>query len=163
MLQHRKGLTGLDELMMRIAETETQCEELDKENGRMRVLLEKLNGTVQTAVRTLEDMQNMQKEIIEAQTEQRNQLHSIQRQLNELTARTEQLDEAADVLEANQTETAKTVDELSHDMDALYEDMNMLSKETRNRCAQMRADMHRFFYDATEHRYEDDAPTMWKE
>ena len=87
----------------------------------------------------------------------------LKRRTAKLNARANQLDEAADTAEAQQAETAKTVEELSRDMDALYEDMNLLSKETRNRCAQMRADMHRFFYDETEHRYEDGAPTMWPE
>ena len=151
----------MDEMTMRLSELEAESEEAGKLIGRLTALQEKDHAMLQKAVSAIEALHEAHKQILADQDELRTQLHSIQRHLDALTDRADSIDETADILEDRIAALDETTKVLSSDTDNLYEDMNVLSAETRTRGIKMKEELHRFLWDSTESKYDEESDTMW--
>lgn len=123
----------MDDLTLRLAELESENEEMEKQIGRLSVQLRQLQEQQQTAQQQMLGI-----------------LHTVQRHLDTLTARTDQLDETADLLEDRYASLYKTVKVISHDIDQLYDDMNLLESETRSRAFKLREEIAQYLWDSAE-------------
>ena len=156
-----KGLNHMDDLTLRISELETQNEETEKLIGKLSVRQENTEALLKKTIETIEALHLRQQDMIAEQNDLRASLHTVQRHLDQLTERAAGIDETADMLEDRITELRDTTRVLSSDMDSLYEDMNVLSNETRNRTLKLKEDMERFLWDAAESRLDHEKDTMW--
>ncbi|HBI86204.1 MAG TPA: hypothetical protein DDX71_08000 [Ruminococcus sp.] len=143
----------MDELTLRLSELENQVEELDKITGKLTAQLRSTEEKLTQAMRLIESMQDTHHAICDAQKNMFGDVRTMQRHLDALTERTAQLDETADELEDSRDSAAAKIKELSSDIDQLYEDMNVLSSETRTRVHAMNKKMMRFFFDMTGSEY----------
>lgn len=123
----------MDDLTLRLAELESENEEMEKQIGRLSVQLRQLQEQQQTAQQQMLGI-----------------LHTVQRHLDTLTARTDQLDETVDLLEDRYASLYKTVKVISHDIDQLYDDMNLLESETRSRAFKLREEIAQYLWDSAE-------------
>ena len=151
----------MDDLMLRLSELETQNEETEKLVGRLAAQQEHTEALLKKAIETVEALHRQQQSMIAEQNDLRASVHTVQRHLEQLTERAAGIDETADMLEDRITELRDTTKVLSSDLDSLYEDMNVLSNETRNRTLKLKEDMERFLWDAAESRLDQDKDTMW--
>lgn len=151
----------MDDLTLRLSELETQNEETEKQIGRLTAQQQQTDALLKKAIETIEALHGKQQQMIEEQAEMRAALHTVQRHLDQLTEQAAGIDETADMLEDRITELRDTTKVLSSDLDSLYEDMNVLSNETRNRTLKLKEDMERFLWDAAEARYDNEKDTMW--
>ncbi|MBR4200599.1 MAG: hypothetical protein IKQ91_04920 [Oscillospiraceae bacterium] len=151
----------MDDLMLRLSELETQNEETEKLVGRLAAQQEHTEALLKKAIETVKALHRQQQSMIAEQNDLRASVHTVQRHLEQLTERAAGIDETADMLEDRITELRDTTKVLSSDLDSLYEDMNVLSNETRNRTLKLKEDMERFLWDAAESRLDQDKDTMW--
>lgn len=148
----------MDEFTLRLSELENQAEELEKLTGKLTVQLRSTEEKLAQAMRLIETMQDTNRAICDAQKTMHGELRTVQRHLDALTERIAQLDETADELEDGRSSADAKIRELSGDIDQLYEDMNVLSAETRTRVHAMNQKMTRFFFDMTGSDYKPDEP-----
>lgn len=151
----------MDELTLRLSELEIQNEELEKQIGRLTVQQERTEALLQKTIAALDLLHGEQQTLRTAHEEQLAVLHTVQRHLDALTERAAGIDETADMLEDRIDRLTEITEELSRDMDGLYEDMNVLSKETRTRTIKLKEEVQRFLWDSEESRYDDEGDTMW--
>ena len=151
----------MDELSMRLSELESESEEIEKITGKLSAYQTRDHAAIEKNTAAIEAMREIQESILAGQEELRGILRNIQRHLDSLTDRADSIDQTADMLEDRIVALEEVTKVLSSDMDNLYEDMNVLSNETRNRGIKLKEDVQRFFWDSTESRYDDENDTMW--
>lgn len=151
----------MDELTLRLSELETQNEELEKQLGRLTVQQERTEALLQKTIAALDLLNGEQREFRAVQEEQQAILRTVQRHLDQLTERAAGIDRTADMLEDRLDRLTELTEELSRDMDGLYEDMNVLSKETRARTLKLKEEVQRYLWDSEESRYDNEGDTMW--
>lgn len=139
----------MDDLVLRLAELESENEEQEKLIGKLSVQLRQTQELLRETGQSVADIRQQQHAMLAEQKQICNSMRSMQRHLDTLTARTDQLDETADLVEDHYASLYQTVSVLSRDMDHLYEDMNVLASETRSRGVKLKAEIERFLWDQT--------------
>ena len=139
----------MDELELRLAELESAQEDLEKDTGKLSVQTERTAALLDNALETLGSLSA-------AQQEMQQTLLNMQRHLDVLTSRIDQLDDTADLVEDHYAALKGEVNALSRDMDNIYEDMNVLAAETRNRSIKLKEQVERYFWDAESEDEEED-------
>lgn len=151
----------MDDLMLRLSETESQNEELEKQIGKLTAQMQLQTDAMKRMTEQLQSVVRAQTQMQEEQLLLRKRTRALKKITDSLSDRLQSLGEASAQTRSELNTAKETVKVLSGDMDTLYADMNALATETRNRGAKMKADMERFFWDAAEERYQEGDETEW--
>ncbi|MCQ2416380.1 MAG: hypothetical protein MJ071_01045 [Oscillospiraceae bacterium] len=130
----------MDEIMLHFSEVESDIQDLEKQTGKLTVQMDKTASDTENALKLLKELQEQQESMLA-------EIRMMQRHMDSLTSRIDQLDETADLVEEHYQTLNKQLWELSRDVDGIYEDMNVLSSETKKRGVKLQEQMERFLWE----------------